>query len=322
MGRWETRVIKISEFLSREERQHFRQASDAVAVLQIIINYAIIAGAFALFAVWPNPVTFIASCLLLAGRYVGLGILNHDAAHNALFATRGLNRPVAQWLFAGPTLIGYDTYRDGHLTHHSNAGTLEDPDITFVRSYPVEKDSMRRKLTRDLTGRTGVRDLLYLLMLSVKQRQWRALVMHGLLFTILAVAGAPWAYPLWWAAVIFVVPVCLRIRVMGEHGNVPNLLSRDARDHARTVRASWLARTLIAPNYVNYHCEHHFFANVPGYKLPELHQLLKSRGFYDDHPGALAGNYIDVVRTCIGDRPDRPDFGDIGRGPASLSNMA
>lgn len=314
--------MKVSAYLSREERAYFREPSDRVAVTQVLINYVIIAGAFAMFGLWPNPVTFVVSAALLGGRFVGLGILNHDAAHNALFATRRLNRVVARWLFAGPTLIDHDTYRKGHLSHHRHAGTIEDPDIPFVRSYPVESESMRRKVGRDLTGRTGLRDALYLTGMTVRHGRWRAGAAHAAMFGALYAFGIPWAYPMWWVGLIFCAPIFLRLRVMGEHGNVPNLLSQDVRDHARTTRAGWLARLFIAPNYVNYHCEHHFFANVPGYKLPELHETLCARGFYDEHPGALASGYLEVFQACIGDRADRPDLSEIGHGKASLSNMA
>ncbi len=314
-------IMKISDYLSQEEKSAFRQLSNSVGFLQVVSNYAIIIGAFALFGFWPNPLTFVVSAALLAGRYVGLGILNHDAAHNALFRTKRLNRRIARWLFSGPTLIGYDTYRAGHLSHHRYAGTIKDPDIPFVRSYPVQRDSMRRKLTRDFIGRTGLRDTLYLCMMTVKHFRWRAVVVHLVMFGALYSAGIPWAYPMWWVGLVFFVPAFLRIRVMGEHGNVVNLLSKDAREHARTTHAGWLARMFISPNYVNYHCEHHFFATVPGHRLPALHKLLKERGFYDDNPTALAPNYISVIRECVGSRDDRPDLSEIEHGKASLANM-
>ncbi len=313
--------MKLDDYLSREEREHFRQASDAVALWQVFVNYALIVAAFALFIRWPNPGTFLVSSLVLAGRFVGLGILNHDAAHNALFKTKSLNRAVGRWLFAGPTLVDYDAYRKGHLSHHRNAGTLNDPDLPFVNSYPVERASMRRKLTRDHIGRTGLRDGLYLVAMSVMKRRLPSLVAHLALLGVLYAVGAPWAYGLWWAAFVLFVPVCLRIRVMGEHGNVKNLLSRDAREHARTTHAGFWARLMISPNYVNYHCEHHFFANVPGHKLPELHRTLRARGFYDDYPEALAPNYLSVLKRCVGDRDDRPDFGAVAKSKASLANM-
>ncbi|MEM6294941.1 MAG: fatty acid desaturase family protein [Myxococcota bacterium] len=313
---------RVRDFLSRDERAAFVVASDRVAWLQVAANLGLVGGAFALAGFIPHPVTAIVATLVLGGRYVGLGILNHDAAHNALFATRWLNRAMGRWVFSGPTLLDFDTYRRGHLAHHKDSGTREDPDLPFVRAYPVSRASMRRKLTRDLSGRTGLRDSLFLLAMSIRHARAPSLVAHAVMLGALWAAGIGWTYALWWLALIFVVPVCLRVRVMGEHGNVPNLLSADARDHARTTHAGWLARTFIAPNYVNYHCEHHFFASVPGHKLPALHRLLVERGFYDAHPKARSPGYLSVVRACVGDRADRPDLGDVGRGKASLANMA
>ncbi len=288
----------------------------------MLANFGVIAGAFALFGLWPNPLSFIVSAVVLAGRYVGLGILIHDAAHNALFRTHVLNRVLGRWLFCGPTLIDFDTYRDGHLAHHRHAGTIDDPDLPFVHAYPVERASMRRKLIRDLSGRTGIRDGLYLIGMTIRHARLAPLVAHTVMFGGLVLLDMPWAYAAWWAGFIFVVPVCLRLRVMGEHGNVPDLLNKDARLHARTTKAGWIARALVSPNYVNYHCEHHFFPSVPGYNLPKVHALLEARGFYKDHPNACSNSYLDVLRGCIGDRTDRPDLGELRHGKASLANMA
>ncbi|MBV1862301.1 MAG: fatty acid desaturase family protein [Nannocystaceae bacterium] len=313
---------RVRDFLSREETASLMETSDRRAALQLVVNFGVMAGAFALFGLWPHPLTFVISAVVLAGRYVGLGILLHDAAHNALFRTRALNRLLGRWLFSGPTLIDFDTYRNGHLSHHRHAGTMGDPDLPFVHAYPVQRASMRRKLVRDLSGRTGVRDGLYLLAMSARHARLPSFVAHAVMFGGLSLLDMPWAYAAWWAGFIFVVPVCLRLRVMGEHGNVPDLLDRDARRHARTTKAGWVARTLVSPNYVNYHCEHHFLPSVPGYNLPRAHALLNARGFYTGHPQAYSNSYLEVLRACIGDRTDRPDIGELRHGKASLANMA
>lgn len=316
------RAPRVRDFLSREETAALVETSDLRATLCVLANFGIIAGAFALAGLWPGPLTFAIAAVVLAGRYIGLGILTHDAAHNALFHTRALNQALGRWVFAAPTLIDFDTYREGHLAHHRYAGTTDDPDLPFVRAYPVQRGSMRRKILRDVTGRTGLRDGLYLLAMTIKHRRPAPVLAHAVMFGTLWLLGIPWAYAAWWVGFLFVVPVCLRLRVMGEHGSVPDLLDKDARKHARTTKAGWLARALVSPNSVNFHCEHHFFPSVPGYNLAKAHRLLAARGFYDDHPEALAGSYREVLRACIGDRSDRPDLGDVGRGRASLANMA
>jgi fatty acid desaturase len=43
---------------------------------------------------------------------------------------------------------------------------------------------------------------------------------------------------------------------------------------------AWL-RWLIFPHQVNYHIEHHLYASVPCYRLPELHRAMLERGLLD-----------------------------------------
>jgi fatty acid desaturase len=68
-----------------------------------------------------------------------------------------------------------------------------------------------------------------------------------------------------------------RLRNIAEHA----LVAKDEPDplhHARTTKANWIERALIAPYYVNYHCEHHMFMHIPCYHLPKAHRLLGQKG--------------------------------------------
>ena len=49
-----------------------------------------------------------------------------------------------------------------------------------------------------------------------------------------------------------------------------------------TTIPSWWERLVFAPNYVNYHLEHHFQANVPCYHLPAFHRFLEAKGVYEE----------------------------------------
>ena len=68
-----------------------------------------------------------------------------------------------------------------------------------------------------------------------------------------------------------------RFRNIAEHALVKKN-EPDPLRHARTTKANWLERALIAPYYVNYHCEHHMFMHVPCYHLPQVHKLLGQKG--------------------------------------------
>lgn len=298
--------MKLSDFLNQEELRTIRERSDFIAVWLIAANYGMIFLGFAIFIIWPNPVTFILGAMIQAGRILGLVVLNHEAAHSTLFSTRRFNRPVARWLLAGPSLSDFDSYRTGHMKHHKYAGTLNDPDIPFVQGYPTSAASMRRKFFRDLTGQTGVKDLTYLIKMSTLKKRLPFLISHSALILILLIAGSVWAYSLWWVGFIFFYPAFMRLRVMGEHGAVAKLIDKDPRRNTRTTLVNPIERLFFAPNYVNYHCEHHTLASAPGYRLPTMHRLLRARGFYDDHPAAIEVGYLTVLKRCIGSSKDRP----------------
>lgn len=313
--------MKLTDYLTKDEFRSLRESSDMIAIWQIVVNYAIIAAGFAVFIIWPNPLTFILGSLILAGRILGLVVLSHDAAHSSLFNTRKLNRPIGKWLLAGPAFNDFDSYRDGHLKHHKYAGTDQDPDIPFVQGYPTSSASMRRKFIRDFTGQTGFKDLKYLVRASTISKRLPLILSHAAMIAVLASVGAPWAYVLWWVGFIFVYPGLMRIRIMGEHGAVAALIHSDPRKNTRTTLANPIERLLISPNYVNYHCEHHTLANIPGYRLPKFHKLLKSKGFYEDHPYALEKGYWNVVKNCIGSPSERPAV-TIRQGESSYAEMS
>ncbi len=294
----------LGDVLSRKELQTLRALSDARAAATFGFNWALIVAAFAMTIAMPNPFTILLAVLLLGGRQLGLAILMHDCSHRAFFRTRRLNDFVGHWLCAVPVKARLDDYRAVHLRHHRHAGTSADPDLVFVEKYPVPADSLRRKLIRDVTGQTGLRDLLAYLRRFRWSRDYGAVLFHLTMLFILTGFGAPWTYLLWWAADLFVFPVIVRIRQIGEHGvamtrvDRGNRGDRDPRKNTSTTLPAWWERLLIAPNNVHYHLEHHLFATVPPYRLTRLHRLLKTRGFYDGYD-CISKGYADVLRRAV-----------------------
>lgn len=47
-----------------------------------------------------------------------------------------------------------------------------------------------------------------------------------------------------------------------------------------SVAPAWL-EWLVFPHYVNYHVEHHVYASVPHYNLPELHREMAEGGMLE-----------------------------------------
>lgn len=302
--------MKIGDWLSPEEIARYTARSDWRAAWVVCSNWLIIAAAFAAAAAWTHPLVLLAAAVVLAGRQMGLAVLMHEAGHGTLFETRALNRWVGQWLCAYPVLGNMDAYAASHREHHKLAGTREDPDLPNYQAYPVSKASFRRKIGRDLSGRTGARlvaglfggrsgDIMMRTSDEYPSALPQGLLVNAVLFGVLALCGAPLLYLLWVAAYLTVYTAIARIRQVAEHANVANLYDRDPRLNTRTTLANPLERLVLAPNHVNYHAEHHLMASVPCYRLAALHEALVAKGYYAGYPDAVVHGYWNLLKRVV-----------------------
>ncbi|SFD65595.1 fatty acid desaturase family protein [Roseivivax sediminis] len=303
-------------FLTSEEIRALSGRSDAWGYWLIAHCWGLIFGAAALFALWPNPLTFILAVLVIGSRQLGLAILMHEAAHNALFRTKRLNEFAGEWLCGRPIIADLPEYRHYHLTHHRYTQTDRDPDLKLSKPFPTTRASLRRKLIRDLTGQTGIKQRAQQIMFAFKMAGevegepssqdlaqafsgpvlGRAIVANAVLFALFwAVTGAWWGWLAFWVLPLLTwFQAVLRIRNIAEHGAVE--FSDDPLRNTRTTRANWLERLLVAPYWVNYHLEHHLVMHVPAHNLPRLHRLMIDKGHGDRM--TVAGNYLDVLRAA------------------------
>ena len=314
--------VNFRDYLSKEELAELRTANNVRALWMFLFNWLVIVGCFTVLASSLHWVFKGVALLLIGGRQLGLGILLHECSHQAFFSTVRLNRFVGHWFAGMPMLIPFDFYRPYHLKHHAKTGTEEDPDLGNIEQYPVSKTSFVRKVLRDVLGLSGIKMLYGMLFFVLPGRQgstvslgtneqdgaysqsgWKnytqVLLFHGSMIVLLSVLGQPLLYAYWWVAFIFFYPFIVRLRQIAEHGAMPAFASDDVRDTTRTTIARWWERALFAPNYVNYHCEHHFLPTVPSYNLPKMHAWLKARGFYQDKPQALVERgYGEIMRIA------------------------
>ena len=287
-------MLKISEHLSADERQHVLRRSDLQAWWLVLSTWAAILGLLALAAAFPRPLTILMVWLLLPGRQLGLSVLMHEAGHNTLFANRGLNQWVGQWLCALPTLNDLNGYATNHLDHHRFAGTAADPDLANYQAYPVNRQSFWRKVIRDLTGQTGAK-LIAALVLgglshfggSTRPRSAslpKKVAVQVALAAVLMLSGAGWVWWLWFGTLMTSYMLVVRLRQVAEHAAVPDALDPDPRFNTRTVVAPRWQRWVMAPHCVNYHLEHHLMPGVPCYRLPAFRALLESKGLLAEVP--------------------------------------
>ena len=291
-------MLKLSEYISTEEMKVLRLSSDLIGWYRVIFNLALVILPIVAVAIFPSIWVILVSTLLVGGRILGFAILNHDAGHETLFKTRRLNHWLGKWVLGALVLIDFDAYRDGHLKHHTFAGTENDPDKLFVKYYPVTFPSMTRKFLRDISGVNGFKELYYQYKVSTWSKRLPNLVIHSILLLGCIMIGSSASYLIFWAGYLFVYPLVARIRIMAEHGAVTDRLSNDPRLNTRTTLANPLQRLFIAPNNVNYHLEHHINPTVPAHNLRSMHHLLRQRGAYEDFDCIETG-YWKVIKRCV-----------------------
>ena len=269
------------EIFSREEWTRLTAHIPFMGLLLVIHCWAWIFAAAAMFIIWPNPLTYILAVMIIGARQLGLAILMHDGAHGLLSKNQKLNDFLGGALSG--TFVGADIrlYRNYHLKHHKYAQQEEDPDLSLSSPFPVTKDSMRRKIIRDLTGQTFFKQRIAPYFVKDKGATYIALngkffLANAFLFAVCALAGYWWAYlALWIVPLATWNPLVTRLRNIAEHACVDN--DPDPWRIARTTLANPIEGLLIAPYWVNYHSEHHLFMYVPCYRLRRVHKALAGR---------------------------------------------
>ncbi len=294
------------QLLRPEQIAVLRERSDWRGLALVAHAWLVIALAMALVAAFPHPLSWLIAIPVIGSRQLGLLILMHDGAHGMLAKRVWLNRLLCQFGCAWPTLADADAYRRYHLRHHAHTMQPADPDLILTGHYPISRASLWRKLRRDLLGLTGYaqRRAQFTAALGAADWAWARRLAHfwqalgpqclvNLALAVLLTRAVGWyAWPLLWLLPLLTwQQLVLRVRNIAEHAAVPD--GNDPLRNARSVRANWLERALIAPYWVNYHLEHHLLMWVPCYRLPALHAMLLSNGL--GLRMALCGGYREVL---------------------------
>ena len=325
----------IRNTIPRENLKPFLEKRTLSALRMLAFNWGLIAFSFALVIWMPGWYTIIIAMIILGGRQLGLGILTHECAHRSSVKSATAGEWIGTWLCGAPVFVDLEIYRHYHMTHHVKTGTSGDPDLANYAHYPVSKSSLLRKFARDLSGLSGLRTMLALAFLygrkkparsgagysykispkaksqnsvgqhiSLTRLVWnlrRILIANGLILAVFFVLHHPLAYLLWPASWLTSYMLFSRIRNAAEHGALPGTSTNEMWGNTRTVHAAWWERLTVAPNYVNYHFEHHLAPTVPAYNLAAMHDWLVQQGAYQR--ATLEPGYAQIIRRMIRQTP-------------------
>ncbi len=294
-------AIRPTDIFARDEWQALTRVSSWRGAWLVLHAWASVALIVAVTLWIDHWIVWIPAVLLIGGRQLGLAILMHEAAHGLLHPNRALNNWLGEW--AAGAAVGSDlqSYRAYHLTHHRFTQQAEDPDLALSKPFPTSKASLVRKVVRDLTGQTFVKQRLALVRAAIAGGPARATLIRFLIVQVLLLALSLLAYGwtpylLWLAALATSFQLALRVRNIAEHACTPTGPG-DPFSHARTTLASLTERALVAPYWVNFHIEHHLFMGVPCYRLAKVHHLLMDRGHGPRM--TVSDGYASVMRAVV-----------------------
>ena len=314
-------TLSATSLLTADELAKVRARSDIKGVLCVVHAWGVILAATALFAMAPNPLTWAIAIVVIGARQLGLAVLMHDAAHGILTNNKRLNDILGQVFCAWPVVTDMYPYRTYHLQHHRWTQQKDDPDLALSAPFPITPRSLKRKVIRDLTGQTTfkqrtaqLRSALGKPGMALKDRVRNfvkrlggPLLMNGVLLGGLITAGYGYLYLALWVLPFFTwFPMITRVRNIAEHAVVPD--NDDPFRNARTTKAGWFMRAVLAPYWVNFHVEHHLLMYVPCYNLPKLHALLIAHGCGPKME--LQPNYWAVLRMAASKPATAMDTGE------------
>ena len=273
------RGLTAADLLTPDELQGLRRRSDLRGLWCVAHAWLVILGCMVALAVFPHPLVWLAGVMIVGARQLGLAILMHDAAHGVLTERRWLNEWLGQYACSWPLFADMHAYRAYHLKHHRHTQQAADPDLSLSAPFPITRASFRRKILRDLTGQTMLKQRLA----QFRHGVWRlrGAIGFNLGFLLVLTMSGQWhLFFLLWVVPYFTwFPMVTRIRNIAEHAMVPD--NDDPFRNARTTHANLLWRALVAPYWVNYHVEHHLIMYIPCYRLARFHRLLMAKGYGD-----------------------------------------
>jgi fatty acid desaturase len=284
------------------------QRSDAAAVRDTVLWYALIAGSgtvayFALGSVWAVP-----AFLLYGALYCGAADSRwHEAGHGTAFKTRWISDALYQvasfQVFRRPTV-----WRWSHARHHTDTLVVgRDPEIAaqvptrwlvlsgnLVGLAHVAGET--RKLLLNVSGRLDAEEQTFIPTsewpkVISEARVWIAVYacVFGLCWVLqslvpLLFVGLPSLYGAW---------LYLFFGLM-QHAGLPENVT-DHRKNCRTVTMNPVLRFLYWN--MNYHLEHHLFPLVPYHALPRLHEAIRDE-LPPAYPGTLAA-YREIFPALV-----------------------
>ncbi len=288
---------ELSRAVSRVQLQQLHKKDAARHLLIAGRQFAILALATWGLIAFNHPLVWIPLAFVQGFTVFNFTVLLHEVVHHTVFATR---RPSAEralgWLYAVPSGISASQFTRWHLDHHAELGSSEDDPKRHHLSpkrnarwfkllyctpalFPIYFRAARRE---SATYPAALQAQI------ARERRVSMLAHLTALAAIWMLFGLSAALRAHVIPVFFIFPIAFTLNRLGQHYDI------DPADPAKwgtLMRGHWFWDFAFLNS--NYHLEHHYFAGVPFYRLPELQKALVP--FYARH-GMRWRTYGGLVR--------------------------
>jgi len=307
------------------------RVSDAWALVDLVVVWAIVAGALALAHGIDRWWAYALAVVIVASRQNALATLAHDGSHRLCLRNPVWNHRLAAWAYAYPVGIFYHHDRQRHLRHHREVGERHDPDWG---NYSNEGRATPAGVLRYLLGSLCGRHLLDLIRRVLRPATARGdgdgeetrapgpgvsfgrevggvAVCQLALFAAFTAAFEWWTYPLLWVLPLATVASFLvDLRALIEHAAADDDAPGEAR--LRDFAASPLEAFLLSPSHFHFHALHHAFVSIPHRNLPKARAALAA-AHGGRYPLEVWPGYLRSLRLHVRSLRDRAER-DAGRG--------
>lgn len=243
----------------------------------VIADWLTIIFAFYISQYFNQWFLYIIAALVIGIKQHALFILGHDGAHRVACKSSKLNDFLTNLFCFWPVGTTMEGYRAFHFKHHKYLGTKEDPELEHQLwgapewDLPTNPGKIAYYLVKDILGL----NLPQIYIIAKITQPPKKVMLVGPILTVticctsLILTGFWWVPLLWFGSFLTVYWAVFRLRIWTEHiGTTENT-------HRLTL--NWWQQWIFAPHNTYYHWEHHQWAWVPHWRLPEARLMDRSQ---------------------------------------------
>jgi len=293
---------KGSKLISNKDLKPFLKRNNINGIIHLSLHlFLIVCSGFSIYVLGDSFYQFLAMIIhgiFIAFLYAGL----HECIHKTAFKNRRLNEIIGHIL----GFIIFRSFLNGrfrHMAHHTfTQHPKKDPDkVDFPKGY---LDYLKHvtsfiiwfriadNLIRHSMGKTNLNEDIYIPTSEKNSlvNETRLMLLGYFLILLFSFYFSYTFFLIYWMIPRILGEPFLRLVRMVEHTG-----KEETPDMIHNTRTSFPSKILKFLYWnMPYHLEHHLYANVPFYKLPKFHKIIKP--FTNEKEPSIFNVHIEILK--------------------------